>query len=211
MSEQRTDAWLAERAGKATASRVADLTAKVKNGWGASRANMIAQLVAERLSGQCLDTYQSAAMQRGIELEDDAIAAYEFAEGHSVERVGFIPHPELEWAGASPDGLVGDDGLVEVKCPNLSTHIATLRGAKIPAGYVKQMQWQMRCTDRQWCDFASYDDRLPVRLQLHVQRVHRDDELIANLEADVESALAEVETIITELVGTEPEKAKEDT
>jgi len=190
--KQRTDEWMAARAGKATASRVADLCARTKTGWGAGRKNMIATLVAERLSGQCAETFQSAAMAWGTEHEDDARAAYEFLHGVQVEQVGFVDHPTIEWSGASPDGLVGEDGLVEIKCPNTATHIDTLLGAPIDGKYIKQMMWQMECTGREWCDFVSYDPRLPIAMQTHIQRVERDDELIASIRADVQSALDEV-------------------
>jgi len=199
--KQGTDAWMRLRCGKATASRVADLCARAKTGWGAGRKNMIATLVAERLSGQCAETFQSAAMAWGTEHEDDARAAYEFLHGVQVEQVGFTDHPTIEWSGASPDGLVSDDGLVEIKCPNTATHIDTLLGAPIDGKYIKQMMWQMECTGRKWCDFVSYDPRLPVSMQTHVQRVERDDELIASIRADVQSALEEIESKISDLLG----------
>ena len=196
--DQRTDEWYQARLGKATASRVADLTARTKTGWGAGRANMIATLVAERLTGLPQDTFTNGAMQWGIEHEDDAIAAYEFLHGEAVERVGFVDHPTIKWSGASPDGLVGD-GLIEVKCPNTATHLEFLRYGKIPEKYRKQMLWQMECTEREWCDFASYDPRMPPHLQLKVVRFGRDSVALADLRDGVLSALIEVSKIIEEL------------
>jgi len=160
---------------------------------------MIATLVAERLTGQPQNGYSNAAMQWGIDNEDDAIAAYEFHTGNTVERVGFVDHPSIDMAGASPDGRVNDDGLVEIKCPNTATHIAFLRTGKIPGNYQKQMLWQMACDGRDWCDFTSYDPRMPAHLQLKVVRFEQDDEALAELTECVITALDEVETIIKEL------------
>lgn len=199
MTEQGTPEWKAERAGKATASKIADIVAKTKTGWGASRANYMAQLVAERLTGQPTEGYSNAAMQHGTATEPEARDAYAFAYDVDVQQVGFIPHPTIEWAGASPDGLVGDEGLVEIKCPNTSTHIETLLGGSIDRKYVLQMQWQMACTGRKWCDFASYDNRMPGSMALYVQRVQRDDVLIAQLETDVREFLKEVAQQVADL------------
>jgi putative phage-type endonuclease len=187
-----TPEWFAARLGKLTASRIADALARTKSGWGASRANYMAELVAERLTGVPADGYVSAAMQRGTEMEPEARAAYEFRHGVDVEPGGFVPHPQIADAGASPDGLVGTGGLIEIKCPHTSTHIETLLGAPIAQRYVMQMQWQMACTGRAWCDFVSYDPRLPEAMRLHVTRVARDDALIETIEKDVLEFLSEI-------------------
>jgi putative phage-type endonuclease len=192
MNEQGTDAWKLDRLGKATASRVADLTAKTKTGWGASRANYAAQLIAERLTGVPQESYTNAAMQWGTATEPEAIGAYEFYRDVTVERIGFIQHPRIDMAGASPDGLVGKDGLIECKCPLTATHIDTLLGGKVPDKYVPQMQFQMAVTGRNWCDFASFDPRMPEEMRLFVARVERDDKYIAELEQMVGDFLAEV-------------------
>lgn len=197
--EQRSEDWFAIRLGKVTASCIAKVTARTKSGWGADRANYKAQLIAERLTGQRQETFTNAAMQWGVDTEEAARVAYAFLEGQTVLEEAFVIHPTISDAGASPDGLVGDDGLVEIKCPNTATHIETLKGASIPAKYVGQMQWQMACTGRKWCDFVSYDPRMPEEMQLFVQRLHRDDEAIAELEAMVRDFLAEVEADVTEL------------
>lgn len=191
--EQRTDEWRRFRLGKLTASRIADATAKTKTGYGASRANYMAELLAERLTQAPYEQFVSAAMQRGTDLEPDAIAAYEFRMDVEVEPVGFCVHPEIEAAGASPDGLIADDGLVEVKCPNTSTHINWLLGAKIDEKYVKQMMWQMTCTGRKYCDFVSYEPRLPEPMCTFVQRIHRDDDVIADLESEARAFLKELD------------------
>ena len=199
MTEQGTPEWKAERAGKATASKIADIVAKTKSGPAASRANYLAQLVAERLTGQPSEGFTNAAMQHGTATEPEARDAYAFATDADVQQVGFVPHPTIEWSGASPDGLVGDDGLIEIKCPNTATHIETLRGGTIDRKYLLQMQWQMACTGRKWCDFASFDPRMPVHMQLHVRRVERDDVLIASLEKDVSDFLVEVSLKVKDL------------
>lgn len=197
--EQRSPEWFAARLGKVTASRIADVCAKTKTGWGAGRKNYMAELVAERLTGRNADSYSNAAMQWGTDMEPDARTAYEFYRSVTVKEIGFVPHPRMADAGASPDGLVGDDGLVEIKCPNTASHLETLLGAAIPEKYLFQMQWQMACTGRQWCDFASYDPRLPEAMQLHIARVSRDDGLIRTLEMNVADFLAELEQTVRRL------------
>lgn len=196
---QRTDEWYAVRLGKVTASRIADVTAATRNGWGASRANYKAELVAERLTGKPVQRFVSGAMQHGIDTEPEAILAYEFFTDQTVDPVGFVDHPTIVMSGASPDGLTGDDGLVEVKCPNTATHIDTLLGAQIPDKYLKQMQWQMACTGRQWCDFVSFDPRLPESMKILITRVPRDDKVIAELERLVKVFLSEVDQLVSEL------------
>ncbi len=190
--EQRTPEWHAARLGKVTASRVADVIAKTKTGWGASRANLMADLIVERLTGQPASTFTNAAMEWGTEQEPHARAAYSARTGELVEEVGFVPHPTIDAAGASPDGLVGDDGLVEFKCPNTATHLDTLLAGAVPGKHAAQLQWQMACTGRKWCDFVSFDPRLPEHLRMFVRRVERDDALIAGLEADVTVFLEEL-------------------
>lgn len=183
--EQGSPEWLQARCGKVTASRVADVVAKTKSGWGASRGNYMAELIAERLTGKPAASFTKAAMQWGTETEPQARAAYEFMQDVDVIQTGLVPHPAIEGSAASPDGLIGDDGLIEIKCPNTATHIDTLLKQKIPAKYDTQMQWQMACTGRAWCDFVSFDPRMPAHLQLFIRRVKRDDARIKELEGAV--------------------------
>jgi putative phage-type endonuclease len=197
--EQRTEEWFAARLGKVTASRVADLVGKTKTGYSATRNNYMAQLVVERLTQTKAESYTNAAMQWGIDQEPFARAAYEAAQGVMVEEVGFVPHPSIEWAGASPDGLVGDDGLVEIKCPNTATMIETLLSQKVPGKYFIQMQFQLACTNRKWCDYVSFDPRMPAKAQMFVRRVDRDDEYIAHLEEEIAKFLVEVESQVKKL------------
>ena len=199
MIEQGSRAWFAQRCGKVTASRVADIIAKTKSGPAASRKNYLAQLVAERLTGNVEETFTSAAMQHGIDTEPQARAAYAFLYGVEVEGAGFVQHPSIEAAGASPDGFVGAAGLLEIKCPNTATHIDSLTSQSVPSRYLTQIYWQLACTGRAWCDFVSFDPRMPVELQMFVERVHRDDERIAELEAEVKAFLSEVEAKVAEL------------
>lgn len=191
--------WHQIRCGKVTASRVADVVAKTKSGWGASRANYMAELIAERLTGESAERFTNAAMQWGTDHEPDARAAYEFFRDASVVEVGFIEHPSILMTGASPDGLVDDDGLVEIKCPNTATHLDTLLSQTVPAKYVTQMLWQMACTGRAWCDFVSFDPRLPESMSMFVKRVERDDKRISELEADVSGFLAEIAAKLEQL------------
>lgn len=197
--EQRTDEWFAARCGKFTASRMGDLMAKTKSGPAASRKNLIATIVVERLTNEQPAGFTNAAMQHGIDTEPQARAAYEFHCDADVVEEGFTPHPAIECAGASPDGLVGNDGLIEIKCPNTAQHIETLRTGKIDQKYIYQMQLQMACTGRQWCDFVSFDPRMPEGMSLFIKRVERDEKTISELEAEILKADAEVTEIINEL------------
>ena len=192
MSDQRTAEWFAQRAGKVTASRVSDVLAKTKTGYSASRANYMAQLVAERLTGQPAESFSNAAMQWGTDTEPFARAAYEVQQGVMVDEVGFVAHPSIEWSGASPDGLVAHNGLVEIKCPITATHIEYLKAGKVPSKYQPQMAWQLLCTNRKWCDFASFDPRMPDYLQLFVVRFAPEDIYLAEIEAEVKKFLDEV-------------------
>ncbi len=190
--EQRTEDWFEARLGRVTASRTADVMAKTKTGYSASRANYMAQLITERLTGRSESGFSSAAMQWGTETEPQARAAYELMTGRDVVEVGFVQHPVVLDFGASPDGLVGDDGLIEIKCPNTATHIETLLNEKVPSKYNIQMQVQMLCTDRAWCDFVSFDPRLPGDMAFWMKRVERDDKLCKEIEAEVVKFLAEL-------------------
>jgi predicted phage-related endonuclease len=153
----------------------------------------MAELVAERLTGVPYEGYTNGAMQWGRDTEPQARAEYAFAADVDVAEVGFISHPRIAMAGGSPDGLVGDDGLLEVKCPQTGTHIATLLGDPIPAKYLTQMQFQMACTGRLWCDWVSFDPRLPDYARLFIKRIYRDDQMIADLEVEVLEFLKEVD------------------
>lgn len=197
--EQGSADWFAIRCGKVTASRVADVIAKTKTGPSASRLNYAAQLIAERLTGTVAESYSNAAMAWGTEQEPEARLAYEFRTDAEVEPVAFVTHPLIAMSGASPDGLIGIDGMLEIKCPNTATHIETLRGQSIPGKYQTQMLWQMACTGRQWCDFVSFDPRMPEEMRLFVQRLERDDTRISELEDEVMAFLVEIDTTVAEL------------
>jgi len=196
---QGSDEWKELRRGRVTASRISDIVAKTKTGYSASRANYMAQLIAERLTGFAAESYTNAAMQHGTETEPEARDAYCFYQGVTVDQVAFVPHPKIDQAGASPDGLVGADGLVEIKCPNTATHLETLLGQAVPAKYADQMQFQMACTGRKWCDFVSYDPRMPEHMRLFIRRVARDDKRINDLETEIASFLLEMAVKLSEL------------
>lgn len=198
---QRSPEWYAARLGKATGSRISDVVAKPKSGNGpsASRKNYHAQLVSERLTGVVQDSYKSGPMERGNDVEPEARAAYAFYSGDEVTEVGFVLHPTIGMTGASPDGLVGRNGLVQFKVPNTATHLETLLGGSIPGAYITQMQWEMACTGRKHCDFVSYDNRLPEAMRLFVKHIPRDDAKIAELEREVIKFLAEVDATVNEL------------
>ena len=196
--DQGTTEWFAARCGKVTASRVADVIAKTKTGYSTSRDNYMAQLVCERMTGKPAESFSNSAMQWGTDTEPFARAAYEAKVEILVTEVGFITHPWIEMSGASPDGLA-NDGLVEIKCPNTATHIATLLDQKVPEKYITQMMWQMACTERLWCDFVSFDPRMPEKHQLFIKRVIADKEIIQHLENMVSQFLREVELKIQQL------------
>jgi putative phage-type endonuclease len=190
---QGSPEWLQARVGIVTASRVADILATTKSGPSASRAGYLGELVAEQLTGQsAASIFMNDDMRRGTELEPDARFAYEINTGLVVAQVGLVLHPTMK-AGASPDGLVGDEGLVEIKCPRTHVHIGYLEGGKPPAKYLPQMGWQLVCTGRRWVDFASYDPRMPEALQLFVARYEPSMDELKALEAEVSKFLAEVD------------------
>jgi putative phage-type endonuclease len=195
--EQRSEEWFQARLGKVTASRVADVLAKIKSGESASRRNYKIQLVSERLTGEKQETYINQAMQDGIDREQFARDRYvqQFGE---VEEVGFVKHPTLE-AGASPDGMVGDDGIIEIKCPMGSTHTETLMTQDIPSKYIPQVQFQLLVTGRKWCDFVSYNPMFPEHLQVFVKRVEADPVYQKELESEVKQFLGEVDDVINKL------------
>lgn len=197
--EQRTDEWFSARLGHVTASRVADVLSKIKTGESSSRKNYRTELVVERLTNQKTESFVNNAMQRGVELEPLARAAYEVKTGNLVDQVGFVKHPKIEWFGCSPDGLVNDDGLIEIKIPTSATHLEYLEADQPPKKYIPQMMAQMACTGRKWCDFVSFDPRLPDGLQLFIVRVNADDKYILAMENEVTEFLAEVEATVASL------------
>ena len=199
MIEQGSPEWFAQRLGKVTASRVADVIAKTKTGYSTSRDNYMAQLVCERMTGTVAESFSNAAMAHGTETEPLARAAYEAHADVLVDEVAMITHPTIEAAGASPDGLVGDDGQLEIKCPNTATHIDTLLTQTVPSKYITQMQWQMACTGRKWCDFVSFDPRMSDGLQLFVKRINLDTDYVAMLEKEVVQFLTELDGKIKKL------------
>ena len=189
--------WKQIRMAKVTASRVADVIAKTKSGYSASRANYMTELVIERF-GVLNDSFTNDAMQWGTETEPLARIEYEKCNLVTVDQIDFVPHPRIEMAGASPDGIVGD-GLLEIKCPNSKTHFEYLLAGVVPEKYKPQMAWQMACTGAQWVDFVSYDPRVPEGLQYFQIRYERDDNYIAELETEVIKFLEEVYTLYIQL------------
>ena len=189
--QQGSEAWFAQRLGKATASRIKDIVAKTKTGYSTSRDKYLTQLLLERLTGTVAESYSDAAMAWGTEQEPFARAAYEAKKGVMVDQVAFINHPTIEMAGASPDGVVGE-GLVELKCPMSHTHLESLLGG-IDDQYKIQVQWQMACTGAKWTDLCSFDPRFPAELQLVIKRFERDDAFIATLEEEVIKFLKELD------------------
>ena len=198
-AEQGSEQWLRDRLGHLTASRMADVLATTKSGPSASRKNYLAQLVAERLTGIVAESFVSTAMEWGTSNEPLARAEYEILTDQMVDQDGFIKHPSIEWCGASCDGFIGDSGLIEIKAPNTATHIEYLLAGKPPAKYQPQMLLQLACTGRIWCDFVSYDPRMPEEHRLFVVRFEpKRDEILAVEQAAIEF-LYEVEQTIKKL------------
>ena len=199
--EQGSPEWFALRAGKVTASRVADILAKTKTGPSASRQNYLIELALQRTTDIIQESYTNAAMEWGIQTEPQARVAYEVNTNNFVDQVAFIDHPSIEWFGCSPDGLVSDRGLVEIKCPNSTTHWEYFKFNRPPQKYVIQMQAQMAVTGRDWCDFISFDPRMPERSQLLIVRVDRDEAFIAEMEKQIKQFLSEVEVEVNLMKG----------
>ena len=197
---QGSPEWHALRLGKVTASRVADVVARTKGGYAASRANYMAELITERLTGLQEEGYVSQAMQWGKDHEEEARTAYEFHRDTTIQLVGFVGHPTIKYAGCSPDGLIDAEGLVEFKCPNTATHIDTLINGKPPNRYTFQIQFQLACTKRYWCDFVSFDPRVPERMRLYVCRVARDPIIIGDLDKEVQKFLVESDAKYKQLI-----------
>lgn len=198
--EQRTAEWFQARVGKATASRFKDVMAKLKNGSpAAARINYLVDIATERLTKSATPHYSNSAMQWGVTHEASARIVYEQRRQLQVEETGFIQHEELD-AGASPDGLVDWDGLIEIKCPyNSSVHVMTWMDG-MPEDHVAQVQGQLWITGRQWCDFISFDPRMPPALQLYVERIGRNDSYIAGLETEIRKFLIDVDTMVATLM-----------
>lgn len=196
---QRSEEWRQLKLGKVGASRVADIVARTKSGYSASRENYLTELLLERITGFPADRFQSDAMRYGTEMEPLARAAYSFDFDVEVEQIAFATHPSIEMAGASPDGLVGKLGLLEIKVPQPAGHLETLLTEKIPDRYITQMQWQMAVLEREWVDYASFNPSFPGPLRLFVKRVVRDDAMITHLEGEVRQFLRELDDKLEEL------------
>lgn len=200
--EQGTPEWFAARLGKVTASKVKDVMAQGRgNAPSASRATYMGELIAERLSGVASEGFTNGTMDHGTQTEPQARAAYTMETGNMVDEIGFVVHPTIADSGASPDGMVGADGLVEIKCPLTKTHIEFLKTGAVPSNYQKQMMWQMACTGRVWCDFVSFDPRMPHHMRLRIVRVHRDDGMIREMESAVMDFIIEMRGEIAALEG----------
>lgn len=194
-----TDNWVAARRGCLTASRMADamayLKTKSKDGQlveAEARRKLKFDLLAERLTGIAVSHYVTPAMQHGIEQQPHATAAYEAHTGEIVGPEVFVLHPRIDWFGATPDGLISDAGIVEIKCPQTSTFLRWVHEGEVPAEHKPQMLAQLACTGRAWCDFIAFDPRVPPAHQLFVRRFEPDASEIARIEVEAEKFLAEL-------------------
>jgi putative phage-type endonuclease len=191
--EQGSEAWFALRCGKVTASRIVDVMAKPRVAGEGMRVNYMAQIILERFTGKPMKTYQNATMEEGNQWEPKARAAYAFMTSLTVEKVPFVDHPDIAMSGASPDGLVGKDGVLEIKSPYAATHFDTLVSGDVPVKYIKQIQWGLACTGRSWTDYVSYNDDMPENMRLFIKRVPRDSAMIGDIAAAVRSFQSEVD------------------
>jgi putative phage-type endonuclease len=200
--EQRSDDWYAARCGSLGASQVADALSRTKSGYSTTRTNLRVKLALERLTGKQAAGFVSAAMQHGIDTEAEAKIAYSFDQNVTVTETGLVRHSSIPWTHCSPDGLVGDEGLVEIKCRQPAGHLETLTTGEIPAQYVTQINWQLACMpERKWVDYVCYNPDFPEELKLFIKRHHRNDEQIMELEKSVCEFLAEVEADLAAING----------
>jgi putative phage-type endonuclease len=199
--KQRSEEWFNLRLGHLTGSRADDALAKTKDISTESerRAGLRFELMAERLSGLPVEHDVTWAMRNGQNSEPLAMCEYQLRTGYIITPVGFARHPKIQWFGASPDGLINEDGLLEVKCPLIKTHTKTLTTKTIPRNYLNQIFSELACTGREWCDYVSYCPEMRPELQIYIQRVHRDDGLIRGLETEVICFLESVEAAISQL------------
>ena len=193
-AQQGTDEWRQARCGWVTASRMSDMLAQIKSGgYGATRDRYRMEKIVERLTNEPQDNgFTSVAMQKGIDTEPEARAAYAFMNDSKVEECGFIPHPTIPWLGCSPDGLINDDGVLEIKCPEGPQHWRTIRYDEIKGEYQWQIQTALACCQRKWADFVSYNPVFPTNRRLKVIRVARDEKMIAKIEDETRKFLAEI-------------------
>ncbi|WP_273782699.1 lambda exonuclease family protein [Bartonella sp. ML69XJBT] len=195
--QQRTAEWFQARLGKVTASNIYNILSKTAKGTPTSKyEDYKIKLMTERLTGEISQSYITPAMQWGIEHEEEALKEYAFIYDTQITQCGFIQHPTIQMAGASPDGLIDKDGLIEIKCPQSSNHLRFFMDNEIKPEYLAQMQFQMACTGRKWCDFISYDPRFTGNsslFRMKIKRIHRDDKQIEQINQAVESFLAEIE------------------
>lgn len=199
--KQGSTQWLQQRVGKVTGSRIKDVMAYLKSGKGemATRANYRVELIAEILTGTAQQHFVSDAMRWGVEQEQYARAAYEVRRDAVVDQVGFVGYPTIDRAGGSPDGLISNDGGVEIKCPETTTHVKWMLSREVPEEHQLQMMFYMACTGRQWWDFVSFDPRLPEKFQLFIVRLQRDEVRIAEVETEVLKFLQEIDSTIAEM------------
>jgi putative phage-type endonuclease len=196
---QQTPEWYQAKIGRVSASRCADLMAKTKSGYSTSRNNYMTELIIARITGEYPESYTSPSMQWGIDTETQAREAYEIATYTPVSQAGFILHPDNSEVGCSPDGLIGEDGGLEIKCPNSATHLDTLLTGKIDRKYLLQIQFSMWVTNRKWWDYVSYDPRFPEHMRLFISRVDRDETIILEIKAEVEKFLDEMKAKLKKL------------
>lgn len=200
---QRSPEWHAARLGSLGASCLHEVVARTKTGFAASRANRMAALILERLTGNPEDPWNGKplplAVQHGIDMEPEARAYYAFTRDADVKEIGLIKHPAINGTHASPDGLIGEDGGLEIKCPQPGEHLRTLMERTIADKYIVQMQWAMACSGRAWWDYCSYSRAFPEHLRSFIQRVPRDEARIRELEAAVIAFLGELEQTLAKL------------
>lgn len=199
--DQRSDEWRRARVGRVTGSRAGDVLAMLKNGSeAAARRDYRLQLVTERLVGEPQDSelFVNDDMRRGLELEADAFAAYEALTGQLATRVGFIAHNTL-MIGASPDGLIDDNGILELKVPRSATHLRYIRANVMPTDHLPQLLHNLYVTGARYADFMSFDPRFPAPLQTFYVRIERQEDQIRDYERKLLAFLAEIEAEVEEV------------
>jgi len=197
--QQGSEEWLQATAGSCGSSDAPRIVRKTDKGYSADRGTLLGEKVLEKLTGRRTDRPKTQAMQNGIDREPVARIGYSIKYNIEVEQVPFVPHPLIVGAHCSPDGYVGELGLVEIKCPEAKKHIEVLITEAIPKDHMEQMMWQMACTGRQWCDYVSFHPGFPKEMSMWVKRVPRVETHIKDLESEVKTFIKEINAKVSKL------------
>jgi predicted phage-related endonuclease len=196
---QGSDEWRQARCGSVGASDAPRVVRRTKSGYSADRESLMAEKVLERLTGAPVEIFKTQAMLQGTAREPEARMLYEVVRGAEVAEVGLIPHPSIKGTHCSPDGFVGEAGLIEIKAPMAAAHLNTLLTETISEAHLVQVMWQLSCTRRSWCDYVSYNPDFPAPMQVWIKRVVRDAAFIGELEREIATFIKEIDRKVEQL------------